>query len=281
MKLSIITINLNNRDGLQRTIDSVINQTFTDYEWVVIDGGSTDGSCELLKQNAYRFSYWISERDSGVYNAMNKGIVHSKGMYLQFLNSGDSLYEPTTLEKVFSDTHTADVIYGDTMLVKNGISQPIYCIHPSPMTLLYLVSGIINHQSAFFKRESVITNLYEERFSVTADLYLFMKLFLIGKKFEHIDIIIAFYDGNGISSNNLIIDKVLNERKMVIYELLGEVLAPELVEMANLKRIIKNDLIQMVIELLGTNRLFRNLIRLQLVILLKVNKCKKFIYSKT
>ena len=92
MKLSIITVNLNNRDGLQRTIDSVVSQTFTDYEWIVIDGGSTDGSRELIGQHQDRFAYWCSEPDKGIYNAMNKGIAHAKGEWLQFLNSGAWLY---------------------------------------------------------------------------------------------------------------------------------------------------------------------------------------------
>ena len=79
MKLSIITVNYNNREGLQRTIDSVVSQTFRDFEWIVIDGGSTDGSKELIKQYADHFSYWVSEPDKGIYNAMNKGILKATG----------------------------------------------------------------------------------------------------------------------------------------------------------------------------------------------------------
>lgn len=78
-KLSIITINLNNYNGLKRTINSIISQTFTDYEWIVIDGGSTDGSRELIEQYSNLFAYWCSEPDKGIYNAMNKGIRHIKG----------------------------------------------------------------------------------------------------------------------------------------------------------------------------------------------------------
>lgn len=92
MKLSIITVNLNNRDGLKRPIDSVVSQTFTNYEWIVIDGGSTDGSRELIEQYSNHFAYWCNEPDKGIYNAMNKGIAHAKGEWLQFLNSGDVLY---------------------------------------------------------------------------------------------------------------------------------------------------------------------------------------------
>ena len=93
MKLSIITINYNNCDGLQKTIDSVIAQTWRDFEWIVIDGGSTDGSKELLEQYKEHFSYWCSEPDKGIYNAMNKGIAKANGDYLNFMNSGDAFYE--------------------------------------------------------------------------------------------------------------------------------------------------------------------------------------------
>ena len=90
--LSIITVNLNNCDGLQKTIDSVVGQTFTDYEWIVIDGGSMDGSRELIEQYADCLAYWCSEPDNGIYNAMNKGISRATGEWLLFLNSGDSLF---------------------------------------------------------------------------------------------------------------------------------------------------------------------------------------------
>ncbi len=91
MLLSIITINLNNLRGLNNTLESVLAQTSDKFEWIVIDGGSTDGSVELIKENLGRVSYWVSEPDRGLYNAMNKGVDASNGDYLLFLNSGDRL----------------------------------------------------------------------------------------------------------------------------------------------------------------------------------------------
>ena len=102
MKLSIVTINYNNLSGLQKTIDSVLQQSFKDYEWIIIDGGSTDGGKELLEKNQNHFAYWCSEPDKGIYNAINKGLSHATGDYIQFLNSGDWLYDSTILEKVFT-----------------------------------------------------------------------------------------------------------------------------------------------------------------------------------
>src|SRR5690242_21925905 len=99
LKLSIITVNFNNAAGLQRTMDSAFHQTFTDYEYVIIDGGSTDGSKDLIKNHANKLVYWVSEKDNGVYQAMNKGIVRAKGDYLLFLNSGDYLLHERILDE--------------------------------------------------------------------------------------------------------------------------------------------------------------------------------------
>ena len=82
MKLSVITINYNNRDGLKKTIESVVNQTYKDFEYIIIDGGSTDGSVEVLKEYSDKIDYWVSEPDKGIYNAMNKGIDIAKGEYV-------------------------------------------------------------------------------------------------------------------------------------------------------------------------------------------------------
>ena len=116
MKLSIITVNLNNRDGLQKTIDSVVSQTFKDYEWIVIDGGSTDGSKELIEQYADHFTDWVSEPDKGIYNAMNKGIGMASGEYIQFLNSGDSLVSGHVVDQM------------SEALVNNGFPPLLYQI---------------------------------------------------------------------------------------------------------------------------------------------------------
>ena len=93
MKISIITINFNNLEGLKKTIESVINQTYSNIEYIVIDGGSTDGSVEVIKEYNDEITYWVFEKDKGIYNAMNKGILKSKGKYLQFLNSEDWLID--------------------------------------------------------------------------------------------------------------------------------------------------------------------------------------------
>src|SRR5690348_17657794 len=107
-KLSIITINLNNVKGLQKTMESVFAQTFTDYEYIIIDGGSTDGSVSEIKKHQNKLVYWISENDKGIYNAMNKGIVKANGEYILFMNSGDYLYTDNTIKEVFQKSNNED-----------------------------------------------------------------------------------------------------------------------------------------------------------------------------
>src|SRR5438552_2810029 len=111
-QLSIITVNLNNAEGLEKTIQSVIRQQFSDYEYIIIDGASADGSVEVIKKFSDKISNWVSEKDSGIYNAMNKGIRLAAGNYLLFLNSGDTLCENSTA-RLFQPDLFDDIIYCD------------------------------------------------------------------------------------------------------------------------------------------------------------------------
>ena len=110
LNLSIITVNLNNLTGLQKTMQSVFEQTFTNYEYIIIDGGSTDGSKEWIAQHADKLAYWVSEKDGGVFNAQNKGIVKSKGEYLLFLNSGDYFYTVEAIGALIQNSNNIDII---------------------------------------------------------------------------------------------------------------------------------------------------------------------------
>ena len=113
MKFSIITINYNNSKGLKRTLDSIISQTCHEFEWIVIDGGSSDGSRELIEQHQDSITYWCSEPDKGIYNAMNKGVNKATGDYCLFLNSGDHLCNSKVVEHLISIPFSADIVSGD------------------------------------------------------------------------------------------------------------------------------------------------------------------------
>lgn len=200
MKLSIITVNLNNCDGLKKTIDSVVSQTFTDYEWIIIDGGSTDGSRELIEQYQDHFAYWCSEADKGIYNAMNKGIALAKGEWLQFLNSGDWLYEDTTLEKVFEEETDADVLYGDAIIIYNSNYQlPTH--FPEIISLSYIIGHPLRHQATFYRNNIFDNNKYDEYYKVISDAVLNFDLIIQGKRFKHLSRYIIYFDGLGFSSS--------------------------------------------------------------------------------
>lgn len=199
MKLSIITINYNNVDGLKKTIESVIPQSFSDFEWIIIDGGSNDGSKQLIEQYASHFSYWVSEPDKGIFNAINKGIAHANGDYIQFLHSGDCLFEPTTLEKFFSTDHEGDILYGDAVcLYPDGSS--LYKHYPDTVSLNYFMHDVINHQASFFRKEVFESHPYNEKYHIAADWAYCLEAVCRGLHFNHIHQFIVYYDNSGISS---------------------------------------------------------------------------------
>lgn len=202
-KLSIITINLNNKEGLQKTITSVLSQTLPDKEYIVIDGGSTDGSPELIKENSDQITYWVSEPDRGIYNAMNKGIAIAKGEYCLFLNSGDCLAENTTVEKLCSELTGEDIIYGNWYKsFPNGKKEPEK--FPDHITFYFLAFHYsLPHQATLIRRDLFDKmGSYDERLKMVSDWKFFLDaIFKHHCTYKHIDQYIAVYDKTGFSSN--------------------------------------------------------------------------------
>lgn len=220
MKLSIITINYNNRDGLEKTIDSVICQTWRDFEWIVIDGGSTDGSKELIEKYQNRFAYWCSEPDKGVYSAMNKGIANAKGEYLNFMNSGDCYYDSNVLYDVFCHkTICEDFIVGNSSYVnKNGREVRRRC-PPQHLTAAFLYKTSPCHQSVFIKHSLFEKALYDVNLKYVSDWkHIFYNIVILNSSYVIIDRFIVKYDNSGISSVDL--GAVAEERKKVLEQYL-------------------------------------------------------------
>ena len=202
-KLSIITINYNNKAGLQKTIQSVVSQTWQDFEFIVIDGNSSDGSKDVLYTYASFFSYYVSEPDSGIYNAMNKGIKISTGDYLMFLNSGDSLIDNTILEKLNAELNGQyDIYYGDILHI-DGIKKEIRTF-PKKLNFAFFYEQNISHQASFIKAKLFKDIfLYNENLKIVADWEFFT--YAICKReasYKHLDCVIVTYDGTGISANS-------------------------------------------------------------------------------
>ena len=204
MKLSIITVNLNNRDGLQKTIDSVVSQTFRDFEWIVIDGGSTDGSKELIEKYADHFAYWVSEPDKGIYNAMNKGIKMAKGEYLQFLNSGDWLDDKDTLNKVLSHNYSEDILFGTCFVHDPNTGTYLNGPTHEDVSAFELLSKSLPHQASFIRNELFnIFGPYDETFRICADMKFFFNTIIINNAtIRYLGMAISHFDGDGISNQH-------------------------------------------------------------------------------
>lgn len=199
MKLSIITINYNNLEGLIKTFQSVFNQTSRDFEYIVIDGGSTDGSKALIEANSEKIKYWVSEKDTGVYHALNKGIKVANGDFINFMNSGDCFFDKKVIEKIIPLLdNDFGMFYGNTMVSKGIISPPNF------IDFNYLIVKGINHQASFFNRnifEKVF--YYNESYKILSDWeLLIVAICKYNIKYKKIDEIICVYDENGVSSVN-------------------------------------------------------------------------------
>lgn len=196
MKVSIITINYNNRDGLKKTIESVVNQTYTDLEYIIIDGGSTDGSVDVIKEYADKIDYWVSEPDRGIYHAMNKGIAFAQGEYCIFMNSGDTFCAMDTIKRVDDSGLNADIVCGNTIMLDRY--EP-----PKEITFKRLYSGSICHQCAFIKSELMKKYQYDEKYRIVADRKFFMQALILDNcSYSAIDVDVVNYDINGLSSSN-------------------------------------------------------------------------------
>ena len=223
MKLSIITVNLNNIEGLKKTYDSIVSQTFTDYEWLVIDGGSTDGSREFIEQHQDKFAYWCSEPDKGIYNAMNKGIAKAKGEYLNFMNSGDIFVCKDIVKKVFSEQYTTDIIYGLQLAKEGNHIVPINIT--KKLNWYELFCKKIPHQASFIKRSLFMSvGVYDENYKVLSDWKWFIEAVIYhGASYTHYPKAVSFVDGGGISSTSLL----SAERKKLMAEIFPKNMSDE------------------------------------------------------
>lgn len=213
--LSIITINYNQAAGLESTIQSVINQSYKNYEFIVIDGGSQDGSNEVISRYKKHISYVVSEKDKGIYDAQNKGIEQATGNYLLFLNAGDSLFDTTVLEQVCSTANNEDLIYGNVALcLNNEVTQ--HLTQAPKLSPQFLFFDSVCHQSIFFK-SSLFKKYghYNLNYKIAADYDFIFKLICDGISQKHVNITIANYDTGGLSANSENFKLLLKERENI------------------------------------------------------------------
>ena len=221
MKLSIVTINYNNAEGLRKTLASVAAQTYRDLEHIIIDGGSSDGSVDVIREyeSANRSSVhpltiiWLSEKDKGIYNAMNKGIRKATGDYCQFLNSGDTLAASDVTERMMAAMEDGvDILYGD-MLKIGGKQRAVDKQGDVPDVTLYMFyRGCLNHSPAYIKRSLFDEyGYYDETLKICSDWKFYMQSIVLGKATtKHVDIVVTHFDMNGISETR---KDILNEER--------------------------------------------------------------------
>lgn len=201
---SIITINYNNKEGLRKTFESVINQSYKDFEYIVIDGGSTDGSREVIEEYVDHIDYWVSEPDKGIYNAMNKGIKVAHGDYLNFMNSGDCLYDKNVLYNTLPYLQT-DIIMGRS-LDENFHVRPYHI--KKELTMIQLYANTIDHQASFISRVLFNNTLYDENYKIVSDWKFFIeKTIFQNCSFSIMPVLVAIGQSGGISE----IQKGLND----------------------------------------------------------------------
>lgn len=203
MKLSVVTINRNNASGLRKTIESVVNQTFHDFEYIVIDGASDDGSVDVIKEFADKIIYWVSEPDGGIYSAMNKGVRKAQGEYVLMLNSGDYLCGKSVVENILPELDGVDIVQGnrieehdDGLWLNRGYGK-------SELSFLDVQRGHFLHQATFSKR--VLFEKYgyfDESYKYVSDTVFFVKTLGYGdSSFRYVDINVVFFDMNGVSNS--------------------------------------------------------------------------------
>lgn len=215
MKISIITICYNNLQGLIQTAQSIAAQTIQDFEWIVVDGASSDGTIQYLQNSERKPDILISEPDKGIYDAMNKGMVAAHGEYQLYLNSGDYLYNNTIIEQVLSSPMNADVVYGDLEFVSEKI-KPIGIVnYPHDINALFLLYSSLGHPASFIKAERLKEiGGYDSTLKIVSDWKIWLEFYLRGFSFQHCNFCISSFVIGGISSTHT--QLIIEERKKTL-----------------------------------------------------------------
>ncbi|WP_148255586.1 glycosyltransferase family 2 protein [Aidingimonas lacisalsi] len=194
--VTVVTVVFNDVDNIEKTLCSVVQQTYSNIEYIVVDGGSNDGTLDIIKEYSHLIDYWVSENDEGIYDAMNKGITLASGQWVNFMNSGDRFFSTSTVEDIgFDQLSSYNLIYGDKQERGNIIKA-----YPERM----LEKGILHacHQSMFFKKTQHTSKVlkYNLKFSIYSDYDLVNRYYNKLSRFYYVDKPLAVFQGEGVSS---------------------------------------------------------------------------------
>jgi len=212
--ITVVTVVRNGEKILEKTILSVINQTYADFEYIIIDGASTDGTLDIIKKYEDRIDYWMSEPDKGIYNAMNKGIEQAAGEWINFMNAGDTFFSKEVLIYIFNSEKKLDkdisVVYGDTVYL--NYDKGLLYTHTKNLNTFW--KGMcFGHQACFVKTKLMKQYGFDENFKLAADYKLLFTLYNEGYKFLYVAISVVLFSIEGISDNN---PKSVMERYKII-----------------------------------------------------------------
>jgi len=199
--LTVVTVVLNRREYLERTIKSVLEQTFKGIEYIIIDGGSTDGTIEVIEKFGNRISFWKSEPDKGIYDAMNKAVAAATGEWLHFLNAGDMYYHKNTVQRALNCPYgAADLLYGDEEVVYDEECSVIKKARP----LKDIWKGMaFNHQSLFTKTALLRRHPFQSTYRIAADYEFILFSLTQGTVFYYLGFPIAKVALGGLSDRNI------------------------------------------------------------------------------
>jgi glycosyltransferase involved in cell wall biosynthesis len=237
--ISIITINLNNGSGIERTIKSVSTQSYDSIEYIVIDGGSTDESVAVIEENIAHIQYYVSEKDTGLYNAMNKGVTRATGAYLLFLNSGDHFFSNDSLATLISGAKGEDLIYGDLSIVE--VNRTFIKTYPNKLSFSHFLESSLPHPCTLIKA-SVFqqVGLYNEKLKIVSDWLLFiLAVCKFNVTYLHVNTVISTFYADGISSKIENIAQLKKEANQMLHTHFGTFLE-DYNELANVKNQLEN-----------------------------------------
>jgi glycosyltransferase involved in cell wall biosynthesis len=230
MKISVITINYNNKKGLVKTIESICSQSTKLFEYIIVDGNSNDGSVEVISENNQFISKWVSEPDKGIYNAMNKAVRIATGDYCVFMNSGDVFYSETIIEQLFNLNFSEDFVLGAVLSSNGGLIKA-----KKKLSMADFVCGSIAHQASLIKRSLLLNCPYDEELRIVADWkFCIQTLIFSDCTYKSIDIVIAKEEPNGISTG--LNEKHSNERLLVLRSFLPKKVLDDYVLISKLRK---------------------------------------------
>ena len=200
--ISIITVVFNGEKYLEETIQSVINQTYSNVEYIIIDGGSSDGTLDIIKKYEGKIDYWVSEKDKGIYDAMNKGIDVASGEWINFMNAGDGFYADDVLDKIFilNQYKNKNILYGD---VETNYGN-FRAIHKAGNLINLNKSMQFSHQSTFFNAKYHKSSKYDLAYKLSADYLNIISIYSREKEtFSYLNIPISVVNTEGVSEINI------------------------------------------------------------------------------